>query len=159
MSWATTDLCDAYDGEIQVAAPIFRAFGGNVKFCGAIATVKVFEDNALVKAMLAEPGLGRVLVVDGGGSLRCALMGDLIATSAAQNGWAGVVVWGCIRDSQGIGALRLGVRALATHPRKTVKVGAGSRDVTLRFADVVWAPGAWLYADEDGVILATRQLA
>ena len=158
MSWATADLCDAFDAEVVVAAPIFRAYGGHLQFCGPVATVKVFEDNALVKDALAQPGQGRVLVVDGGGSLRCALMGDLIAAAAVKNGWAGVVIWGCIRDSAAMAEMPLGVRALATHPRKTVKAGAGTRDVPVHFADVTWTPGAWVYADADGVLVAPRRL-
>ena len=156
--WTTADLCDAFDAEVQVAAPIWRAYGSVTAFLGAIATVKVFEDNALVKAALSEPGAGRVLVVDGGGSLRCALIGDQIAASAVENGWSGAIVWGCIRDSAAIASMRLGVRALGTHPRKAVKQGAGYRDVPVQFADVTWTPGAWVYADIDGVVVAGRKL-
>ena len=156
--WTTADLCDAFDAELQYAAPIFRAFGQHLAFSGAIATVKVFEDNALVKTALSEPGHGRVLVVDGGGSLRCALVGDQIAAAAVHNGWAGVIVWGCIRDSEAIGTMAIGVRALATHPRKTLKQGAGYRDVALQFADVRWTPGAWVYCDADGIVVAPRAL-
>ncbi len=159
MSWATADLCDDFDAEVQVAAPIFRNFGGSTAFAGAIATVKVFEDNVLVKTALSEPGAGRVLVVDGGGSTRCALVGDQIAALAVQNGWSGVIVWGCIRDSAVIADLPLGVRALGTHPRKTLKQGAGSRDIALQFADVHWVPGSWVYADADGIVVAGRPLA
>ncbi len=157
-TWATADLCDDFDAEVHVAAPIFRAFGGNAAFCGPIATVKVFEDNVLVKTALSEPGVGRVLVVDGGGSLRCALVGDQIAALAVKNGWSGVIVWGCIRDSAAIAPMALGIRALATHPRKSVKQGAGYRDVPVQFADVTWTPGAWVYADVDGVVVAGRKL-
>ncbi len=159
MSWATADLCDDFDAEVQVAAPIFRNFGGSTAFAGAIATVKVFEDNVLVKTALSEPGAGRVLVVDGGGSTRCALVGDQIAALAVQNGWSGVIVWGCIRDSAVIADLPLGVRALGTHPRKTLKQGAGYRDIALQFADVHWVPGSWVYADADGIVVAGRPLA
>ncbi len=159
MSWATADLCDDFDAEVQVAAPIFRNFGGSTAFAGAIATVKVFEDNVLVKTALSEPGAGRVLVVDGGGSTRCALVGDQIAALAVQNDWSGVIVWGCIRDSAVIADLPLGVRALGTHPRKTLKQGAGYRDIALQFADVHWVPGSWVYADADGIVVAGRPLA
>ncbi len=157
-AWTTADLCDAFDGEVQVATPIFQSFGAVAAFAGPIATVKVFEDNALVKAALSEPGAGRILVVDGGGSLRCALVGDQIAALAVQNAWAGVIVWGCIRDSLAIGSLALGVRALATHPRKTLKQGAGYRQIPLQFADVCWTPGDWAYVDADGIVVARRRL-
>ncbi len=152
-------MCDDFDAEVQVAAPIFRNFGGSTAFAGAIATVKVFEDNVLVKTALSEPGAGRVLVVDGGGSTRCALVGDQIAALAVQNDWSGVIVWGCIRDSAVIADLPLGVRALGTHPRKTLKQGAGYRDIALQFADVHWVPGSWVYADADGIVVAGRPLA
>ena len=122
---ATADLCDQNEGQVKVADPIFRAYGGTLEFSGAIATVKVFEDNVLVRQALSDPGTGRVLVVDGGRSLRCALVGDQIAVLARDNGWAGIVVYGCIRDSATIAALPIGVRALAAHPLKTIKKGRG----------------------------------
>ena len=157
-TWTTADLSDQFTAEVQAAAPIFRTFGGVPAFSGPIATVKVFEDNVLVKTALSEAGAGRVLVVDGGGSLRCALVGDQIAALAVANGWNGVIVWGCIRDSAAIAGMSLGVRALATHPQKTEKRGAGYRDLAVRFADVHWTPGAWVYADDDGILLAARSL-
>jgi regulator of ribonuclease activity A len=157
-TWTTADLCDAFDAELQVPAPIFQSFGGNVAFCGAIATVKVHEDNALVREALSEPGNGRVLVVDGGGSLRRALVGDQIGALAVKNGWSGLIIWGCIRDSAALAPLPLGVRALATNPRRPLKAGSGYREIPVQFADVLWTPGAWVYVDEDGIAVAARQL-
>ena len=158
MSHATTDLSDAHPDAIQVAEPMFRDFGGQRAFHGAIATVKLFEDNALVRSILETPGAGRVLVVDGGGSMRCALLGDQLAELAVRNGWAGVVVHGCIRDSEAIAQLPLGVKALATHPLKSIKRGEGQREIPVRFAGVHFRPGAWLYADDDGLIVSEQPL-
>lgn len=137
----TADLYDAHGDALQVALPLFRDFGKRVAFSGPISTVKVHEDNALVKQALSEPGAGRVLVVDGGGSLRCALLGDNLATLGAKNGWAGIVIWGCVRDAEVLGTIDFGVKALATTPRKSGKTGAGARDVAVRFGEVEWRPG------------------
>ena len=158
MSFATTDLCDAHEGKVRIAAPVFRSYGGKSAFHGHIATLKLFEDNGLVRKILDTPGEGRVLVIDGGGSLRCALLGDQLAALAVQNGWAGVIVWGCIRDSTAIGKMDLGVLALATHPQKTVKKSLGDAGVTVSFAGIDFNPGEWLYADADGVIVAAAPL-
>lgn len=158
MSFKTTDLSDAH-ADAQVAEPLLRHFGGRRRFHGPIETLRVFEDNALVRAVLEGPGAGRVLVVDGGGSLRCALVGDQLAALAARNGWAGVVVHGCVRDSADLAAIELGVLALATNPRRSVKGGAGERGAELRFAGITLRPGQHLYADEDGVLVAERELA
>ena len=157
-TWKTADLCDEFDAELQVATPIFKAYGGHAAFCGAIATLKVFEDNALVRETLSQAGNGRVLVVDGGGSLRRALVGDQIGTLAVKNGWSGVIVWGCIRDSVALAPLHLGVRALGTNPRKPAKQGSGYNEIPVQFAEVLWTPGAWVYVDEDGIVVAPRQL-
>ncbi len=158
MSIATTDLCDAHAGEVRVAAPIFRHYGGKTAFHGRIATLKIFEDNGLVRQTLDTPGDGRVLVVDGGGSLRCALLGDQLAALAVNNGWAGVVVWGCIRDSIAIGGMELGVLALATHPQKTVKQNHGDAEVAVSFAGIDFRPDEWLYVDADGLVVSARRL-
>lgn len=155
---ATADLYDTHGEALRVLAPMFRDFGGLHTFAGTVATLKVYEDNSLVRTALEEPGQGRVLVVDGGGSLRCALVGDNLAALGHQNGWAGIVVYGCIRDATLIGAIAIGVKAIATNPRKSVKKGAGARDVTLRFAEVTIVPGDYLYADVDGVVVADKQL-
>ncbi|MET0218952.1 MAG: ribonuclease E activity regulator RraA [Burkholderiales bacterium] len=158
MTFATADLCDRHDGTVQVAEPLFRAYGGTPAFGGPIATVKVFEDNVLVRQALSEKGAGRVLVVDGGGSRRCALVGDQLVVLARDNGWAGIVVYGCIRDSAAMETLPVGVRALATHPLKSIKKGAGDRDIPVTFAGVTFVPGHYLYADADGVIVSPEAL-
>lgn len=158
MTLATTDLCDAHEGKVRIAAPIFRSFGGKTAFYGPIATLKLFEDNGLVRKTLDTPGEGRVLVIDGGGSLRCALLGDQLAALAVKNGWAGVVVWGCIRDSKAISTMALGVFALATHPQKTLKKNLGDAEIPVSFAGITFVPGEWLYADEDGLIVSTSAL-
>jgi regulator of ribonuclease activity A len=162
MSFATCDLCDAFDGKpdcgLRVVEPMFKAYGGNMVFSGAIATLKLFEDNSLVRELLSEPGEGRVLVIDGGGSRRCALVGDQLGELAVKNGWTGIVVHGCIRDSAVIAGQAIGIRALDTHPRKSVKAGVGQRDVAVTFGGVTFTPGEWLYADADGILVATRQL-
>lgn len=159
MSLATTDLCDAYSDQLQVVEPLFRDFGGRVHFHGAIATLKVFEDNSLVRRALETPGEERVLVVDGGGSLRCALLGDQLGELAVKNGWAGIVVYGCIRDSDAIGQLDLGVKAITTHPLKSVKRGGGQENIDVRFLGVTFRPGAWLYADADGIVVSDGALS
>ena len=156
--YRTTDLCDEHSDNLQIADPFFSDFGGRELFHGPIATVKTFEDNSRVRERVAEPGEGRVLVVDGGGSLRCALLGDLLAEKAVKNGWAGVIVNGCIRDSAEIAEMDLGVKALATHPLKSVKRGLGDDDVPVRFAGVDFVPGHYLYADSDGIIVSETEL-
>ncbi len=163
MSFATCDLCDANEdklavGTLAVLPPVFRPFGQLVKFAGPAATLKVFEDNALVRATLETPGEGRVLVVDGGASLRCALVGGNLGQLAENNGWAGIVVNGCVRDSDEINACRIGVRALATHPQRSVRKGAGERDLPVSIAGVMVRPGNWIYADADGVLVAAAKL-
>lgn len=159
----TTDLLDNNEALIQqeqlrILAPMFQRYGGKTAFSGQIVTLKLFEDNSLVRAVLGECGTGKVLVIDGGGSMRCALLGDQLAEMAVKNGWEGVVVYGCIRDSAAINALPLGVRALNTHPLKTVKKNIGERDVNVTFGGVTLKPGEWLYADDDGVIVSTTPL-
>lgn len=158
MQFATSDLCDAHEGKVRVAAPIFRSYGGRVAFHGQIATLKLFEDNGLIRQTLETPGSGRVLVIDGGGSLRCALLGDQLAALAVKNGWSGVVVWGCIRDAAAIAGMDLGVLALATHPQKTVKKNLGEAGVPVCFAGIEFRSGDWLYADADGLIVAAEPL-
>lgn len=153
MSTATTDLSDAHP-ELQHVEPIFRHFGGVRAFCGPIRTVKCHEDNTKVREVLEEPGYGAVLVVDGGGSLRCALFGGMLGVLAEKNGYAGVVVYGCVRDSVEILTSQVGVMALAAHPRKSEKRGSGLVDVVVAFGDATFTPGAWLYADDDGIVVA-----
>lgn len=158
MAFKTADLCDEHVEHLQICEPLFRRYGGKTAFGGPISTVKCFEDNTLVRAALETPGGGRVLVVDGGRSLRCALLGDNLAQLAIDNDWGGVLVYGCIRDSADIGAMDVGVMALATHPRKSEKLGGGQRDVPVSFGGVKFRPGEWVYADEDGVIVSARPL-
>lgn len=154
----TTDLCDEHSDHLQVLAPGWRDFGGAPKFSGQIVTLKLFEDNSLVRQTLGEPGQGKVLVVDGGGSMRCALVGDQLGELAVKNGWAGVLVYGCIRDSVALGKLSFGLKALDTHPLKSLKKGVGDRDIAVTFGGVTFRPGEWLYADEDGVIVSATAL-
>lgn len=159
MSIATTDLSDAHP-EAQVCAPIFKDFGGRKAFHGAIKTLKVFEDNALVRATLETPGEGRVLVVDGGGSDRCALLGGNLGQLAVKNNWAGIVLFGYIRDSEEISTQQVGVKALGTHPRKSEKgLHSGQADKVVSFAGVSFRPGALLYADADGIVVADKPIS
>ena len=155
--YVTGDLCDAHkadaDASFRVLPPVFRDYGRRQRFAGSISTVRCHEDNSLVKAALEEPGHGRVLVVDGGGSLRRALVGGNIAASAARNGWAGVVIDGCVRDSAELAQCELGIRALALVPMPTERRTAGQRDVALQIRGVPVLPGEWLVADEDGIVV------
>ena len=137
---------------------MFSSFGGRKAFHGQIATLKLFEDNSLVRMALESAGEGRVLVIDGGGSLRRALLGDQLAALAVQNHWTGIIVYGCIRDSRAIGQMDIGVFAIDTHPMKTVKKNVGEADIPVSFGGVTFTPGEWLYADEDGVILSTTAI-
>lgn len=155
---ATADLYDEHGDALQVLAPIFRDFGGRLAFSGPALTLKVFEDNSLVRSALEEDGAGRVLVVDGGGSMRCALVGDNLALLGQQNNWAGIIVYGCIRDAAPIREIDIGVKAMATNPRKSIKKGEGERDVPVRFADARIVSGNYIYADEDGVVVSDRKL-
>lgn len=155
----TCDLCDKFEGEVRVLELPLSDFGGCVAFSGIVSTIKALEDNSLVRDAVAEPGQGRVLVIDGGGSLRRSMLGDMLAAKAVANGWAGVLVNGAIRDSAAIGELELGVKAIATCPMKTDKRGQGLRDVPVEFGGLVIRPGDWLAADEDGVVLADAPLA
>ncbi|MGF1644403.1 MAG: ribonuclease E activity regulator RraA [Thiotrichales bacterium] len=158
MDFKTADLCDAHSDHVQIASPGLRDFGGQARFSGRIVTVKVFEDNSLVKDMLDRDGQNGVLVVDGGGSLRCALLGDLLAAKAVSNHWRGIIVHGCIRDSADIATMPLGVKALATHPLKSVKRGVGEVNRPISFAGVTFRPRDYVYADEDGVIVSAEPL-
>ena len=162
MSFKTPDLCDQFEADlgktVRVVTPMFQRYGGRAAFCGEIVTLKIFEDNTLVREIFNEDGSGKVLVIDGGGSLRCALVGDQLAILAQKNGWAGVVVYGCIRDSGDINGIDLGVRALNTHPQKTVKKGIGDKNVAVTFGGVTFHPGEYLYADEDGVLVSSQPL-
>lgn len=150
---STADLLDAYGDRATVCETVFRQFGGVRSFAGEIATVRCHEDNVLVRRRAGEPGEGRVLVVDGGGSLRCALVGDNIASLALDNGWAGLVINGCVRDSATLAGVTLGVTALGTHPRASGKLGDGEVDVPVTFGAVTFRPGARIASDDDGVVV------
>ncbi len=159
MTKATADLYDEFGEELTVLAPIFSDYGGKSTFEGEIATLKVFEDNTLVRAELEKSGENKVLVIDGGGSLRCALLGDNLAVLAMDNGWSGIIVFGCVRDSAQIIEIGLGVKAIGVNPRKSVKRGEGERDVALRFAEAIIEPGEYLYADRDGIVISKTALS
>ena len=150
---STADLYDVHGDDLQSLSLQLRSFGGRSSFEGPIRTVRCFQDNALLKSVLGEPGEGRVLVIDGGGSVHTALVGDIIAELGRSNGWAGVVVNGAIRDSAVVGGMNFGCKALGTNPRKSTKTGAGERDVTVSFGGVDFAPGDMLYADTDGIVV------
>ena len=153
MTLTTTDLSDAHP-EAQVCDPVFQSFGGRTSFSGPITTLKVFEDNSMVREIVQTPGEGRVLVVDGGGSLRCGLLGGNLAVAAAENGWAGVVINGCARDADEIDAQPIGVRALALHPRRSERgLHSGQAGIPVHFAGVLFREGEWLLADRDGVLV------
>ena len=154
----TSDICDVHAADVRILAPLLRSFGGRTSCHGPVSTLKVFEDNALIRATLEQPGSGAVLVVDGGGSLRCALVGDQLAKLAIANDWAGVIVWGCIRDSEEIGNLPVFVSALATHPLRSGRRGIGERDVAVTFGGVRFMPGDYLYADADGILVADKAI-
>lgn len=157
MTFKTTDLLDA-NPLLEACDAGLVHFGGTRRFSGRAATLRCFEDNSHVRELVREPGEGRVLVVDGGGSRRCALVGDLLAAAALEHGWAGIVVNGCIRDSAAVGALALGVLALGAMPRRSEKHGHGVRDAALQILGARVNPGDWVYADEDGVVFSPRQL-
>jgi regulator of ribonuclease activity A len=155
---STCDLCDTHERNpaLRVLPPVLRAFGGRAAFQGPAATLQCFEDNSQVRAALEEPGQGRVLVIDGGASLRCALVGGTLALLGANNGWAGIVVDGCVRDEAEMAAAPIGIRALALHPLRSEKRGQGRRDGAVRLQGVTIHPGEWIVADADGVIVLDK---
>ena len=150
---ATADILDEYDDRAAVCELQLRQFGGARSFEGEVSTVSCYEDNELLKQRVAEPGRGRVLVVDGGGSLGVALVGDIVVGLARDNGWAGLVIHGCVRDAAALGGLDIGIKALGTHPRRSGKTGAGEIDVPVTFGGVTFRPGAFLWSDDDGVVV------
>ncbi|TXH70847.1 MAG: RraA family protein [Thiothrix sp.] len=159
MDFKTADLLDDHeDKPLQVVQPGFHNFGGRNKFAGEIVTIKIHEDNSLVREFVALEGKGKVLVVDGGGSTRCALLGDMLAEKAAKNGWEGIIIYGLIRDSVDIGKMDIGVKALGTIPLKSVKRGFGVKGEAVRFHDVTFKQGEFVYSDEDGIIVSPVQL-
>ncbi len=152
------ELCDQFPDLVQVVEPMFGNFGGRERFGGEIVTLKAFEDNSLVREQVALPGEGRVLVVDSGGSMRRAMLGDMLAEKAALNGWSGIIIYGCIRDVNAIGELDLGVQALGANPMKTDKKGLGELNVDLTFGGVTFKPGHYVYADNNGVLVSPEKL-
>jgi regulator of ribonuclease activity A len=158
MELATADLIDRHGDALQSCDLQFRQFGGRSRFAGRIRTVRCHQDNVLVRQVLSEPGSGQVLVVDGGGSLHTSLVGDVVAGLAQGNGWAGLVVNGAVRDTVALGELAIGIKALGSNPRKSAKEGAGEVDVAVSFGGVRFEPGAHLYSDEDGIVVADGAL-
>ncbi len=156
--WNTPDLCDEYPDQVRVLAPMYHNYGGRKSFFGEVETVKCFEDNSRVKEVLATPGNGKVLVVDGGGSLRKALIGDLIAAEAIKQGWAGIVIHGCCRDVHELQVMDFGVRALNAIPVKSTRKGVGELGVVIDLGGVEVSPGMWLFADETGIVISDRNL-
>lgn len=155
----TTDICDQFIEEIQIAEPIgFKSYGGRMEFHGQIETVKCYEDNTFVRATLEKDGTDKVLVVDGGGSLRCALLGDNIAELARQNNWNGVIVYGSIRDAVAVSKIQTGILALGTHPKKSAKNKEGSINIPVHFAGVDFVPGEFVYADADGIVISPKAI-
>ena len=155
----TADLYDANEGKVQVCTPMFQIYGAKKRYFGEIVTIKCHEDNTLVGDTLRkENGKGKVLVIDGGGSLRCALVGDLIAAAAVNNQWEGIIVYGCIRDSAPINDMKIGIRALHTNPTKTVKRNTGLLNEPINFANVHFYPGEFVYVDEDGILVSNTPL-
>ena len=157
MTFATADLIDAH-GHLQSCDLQFHSFGKSPRFSGSIHTVRCRHDNALLKNVVSQPGSGGVLVVDGDGSLHCALVGDLIAGLAVINGWAGMVIHGAVRDTAAMAVLNIGVKALGANPRRSAKAGQGQIGVPVEFGGVVFTPGHWLYSDEDGIVVSASAL-
>jgi regulator of ribonuclease activity A len=158
MKFKTVELCDKYKGSLQVAAPLFRSYGRIEAFHGEIETVKCYEDNTAVRDALSASGKGKVLVVDAGGSLRCALVGDVVAGLGAKNGWSGIVLNGCVRDVKAVNRIAIGIRALAAVPLASDKYGLGVIGVPVTFAGITFMPGYHLYADADGIVVSPKPL-
>jgi regulator of ribonuclease activity A len=158
MSHSVPDICDDFPGEVRILDPLFTDYGGRCKFSGEIVTVKCHEDNSLLRELVRTEGRGRVIVVDGGGSLRYALLGDRLAASAVENSWNGLLIYGCVRDVEIVKSIGLGVRALNCHPRKSEKRGEGQSNVSVTFAGVTIEPGQFLYADENGTVVTREKL-
>jgi regulator of ribonuclease activity A len=158
MKYSTPDLCDDNPDSINVLDAMFTSYGARDSFFGEIVTIKCFEDNSLVKDNLGKPGAGKVLVVDGGGSLRRALLGDLIATNAFDNKWEGIIIYGCVRDVEVLANIDIGIQAIGSVPLKTEKRGVGELNIPLRFGGVSIVPGDYIYADINGVIVSPDNL-
>jgi regulator of ribonuclease activity A len=158
MNPRTADLVDEHESSLRCCEVQFRQFGGAAGFAGPVRTVKSFEDNTLIKQALSGPGEGAVLVVDGGGSLRCSLLGDYMVGLGMKNGWAGLVLWGAVRDTVALAQLAIGVKALGANPLRSTKTGSGQRDVAVSFGGMVFRPGDWLYSDEEGIVVSDHRL-
>ena len=158
MQFSTPDLCDDNADAVRVCEPLFAQFGGRAQFCGQIVTIKCHEDNSLVKAQADLDGTGKVMIVDGGGSLRRALLGDMIAQKAQDNGWQGFIIFGCVRDVDVLASLDLGVKALRAMPLKTEKRGEGQLNIPITFAGVTFRPDEFVYADNNGVVVSAQAL-
>jgi regulator of ribonuclease activity A len=156
---STPDLCDQYPELVQAVEPMFSNFGGRESFGGQVVTVKCFEDNSRVKELVSTPGEGRVMVVDAGGSMRRACLGDMLAEKASANGWSGIIIYGCVRDVDEIMATDIGVQALGVHPIKTDKKGIGEIDITVTFGGVTFNSGDYVYADNNGIIVSPEKLS
>ena len=160
--FSTCDLCDAHEadqsGAFRVLAPGYQSYGGIPRFFGPAVVLRALEDNTKVRELLATPGGGRVLVVDGGGSMRRAMVGGNLAVNGAKNGWAGILVHGCVRDVDELRAAQIGIRALGTNPMRTAKLGTGEVDVAVQIGGIWVRPGDWVYADDDGVVISDRAL-
>ena len=158
MTFKTADLSDEHEGRVQVVLPGLRNYGGNPRFYGPMVTISSHNDNSRVREQLVEPGEGRVLVIDNQASMSCAMLGDMMATRLIENGWNGVVINGCIRDSIDVGGMQIGIKALATNPLRSVKEDRGETDVEVEFLGAVFRPGEYLYSDEDGILLSPTAL-
>jgi regulator of ribonuclease activity A len=158
MNFSTCDLCDRFPDRVRVLAPILRHYGGRAAFAGPIVTIKCFEDNVLIREAAVEEGRGRVMIIDGGGSLRSALVGDGIAEWARDHGWAGMIIFGCVRDTVALAKVDFGVMAIGVNPIQPGKQRIGARDVPVTFGDVRFVPGDYAYCDDDGVVVASELL-
>ncbi|GAA4276264.1 ribonuclease E activity regulator RraA [Aquimarina mytili] len=158
INFQTADLSDQYPSDLSCATPIFKSFGKKTAFWGEITTLKLFEDNSFVRKQLETNGKGKVLVVDGGGSLRCALVGDRLAQLAIDNQWEGIIVYGCIRDSKIINTMDVAIRAIHTCPIKSIKRNIGEEDINVAFASIKFIPGNFVYVDEDGILVSAQNL-
>ena len=154
----TADICDKYPKDILVAKPIFKDFGGRTAFFGKVVTLKTLDDNTKVRSILETDGTNKVLVVDGEGSMNCALLGGNLASIASENNWSGIIINGCVRDQLEILVENIGVKALAAHPKKSMKNDGGEFNVTLNFANITISDGDFIYADEDGIVVSKEEL-
>jgi len=158
MSLSTADLVDRFEAQLQSCETQFKQFGARRAFHGKIATVRCYQDNTLLKRTLGEPGAGRVLVVDGGGSLGAALLGDVIGGMGVESGWAGIIIYGAVRDTVALAKLDIGIKALGSNPKKSRKAGAGELEVPVAFGGATFVPGFFAYSDDDGIVVSETEL-